>query len=143
MLRDDDWHPRALIRLETLDSREGLDQLSLAWAKELLLELKQHDIKPDRIIRSAEDTIAMWFKNEVRAHIECCDDGYVLSIIDEKNTHVPFESASSIVGALITAEAKEVKKKKSVERGAGGRAVTDEQVMGWLGGGSKKRGGGG
>ena len=110
----DDWHPRALAKLDTLNF-EGLDQDSLAWAKHLLLHLKRHDIKPKRIIRTAEATIAMWFKSEIKARIECCDDGFVLSIIDEKNKHTTHNSAESVLGALIAEEAKEAKETPEYE----------------------------
>jgi len=106
---EDDWHPRALRKLETLNT-EGLDQGSLAWSKELLLELRGHGIKPDRIIRTEEDVIAMWFRGTgTNYRIECADDGYVLSILAEKSRHIEFGGASGVIGALIAEEAKELK----------------------------------
>jgi len=87
--------------LDTLNF-EGMNQISLASAECLLLELTKFDIKPGRIVRTAEAVISMWFKVEAaKFRIECCEDGeFALSIIKDESTHTEFKAASTAVKEL-------------------------------------------
>ena len=101
----DNWAPRALVRLQALEN-DGVDVASYAAANRLLKELAEHDIKPDRIVRTAEDLIAFWFKGGEKAHVEACSDGeYVISIylssLEGECEHHELATAVDVVTTLL------------------------------------------
>tara|TARA_R110002073_G_scaffold329479_2_gene511966 strand:+ start:10380 stop:10970 length:591 start_codon:yes stop_codon:yes gene_type:complete len=93
------WLPRAMTKLERLNA-DGLDAQSYEAAKELLNSLALNDIKPARIVSTAEDTVAVWIKSPtVKIRIEACDDGeFVMSRLhEEPPSHDEFSDATAVI----------------------------------------------
>jgi len=101
-----DWHSRALRKLETLNE-DGLNRVSYLAADSLLRELSYRDIKPDRIVRTADFLISMWFvlPSTSKIRVEACEDGeFVLSLLSRSSasTHMEFATAADVAKELAT-----------------------------------------
>lgn len=96
------WADRARLRLKTLNYK-GLNEASYQGAKNLIQELARIKMKPDRIVRTADNLISFWLSDGNKVRIEACEDGeFVLSIlnIDGPHSHTEFKTASDVADEL-------------------------------------------
>ena len=96
------WYLRALTKLYYLKGRKGINEVSFVKAKELLHALSIVDIKPDRIVRTAEDTVSMWKTiRGIKLRVLACEDGnLVVSKFETSTTHEEFSTIEESVKYL-------------------------------------------
>jgi len=79
---DPEWLPRALEKLGKLAEEDPpLVPKSQQAAWDLILALGKAGIKPQRIVRTAENEVSLWFRLYKKIRVGCCDDGkFVMSV---------------------------------------------------------------
>ena len=97
----DDWFPRATRKLDSLNF-EGVNPVSYMSAAELLGLLDKCNLKPGRIVRTAEGHISFWFSDgEVKVRVEACEDGeFVISTLGLNSTHTEYKTAAEVMAEL-------------------------------------------
>jgi hypothetical protein len=101
----DNWYPRACHKLDSLNF-EGLNPVSYMSAAELLAILMKCNLKPNRIVRTAETLISLWFTEwAVSFRVECCEDGaFVISTMGLNPTHTEHGTAAEVAAELTSDE---------------------------------------
>ena len=97
----DNWYPRACHKLDSLNF-EGMNPVSYMSAAELLAILGKCNLKPNRIVRTAETLISLWFTEwAVSFRVECCEDGaFVISTMGLNPTHTEHSTAAEVAAEL-------------------------------------------
>jgi hypothetical protein len=97
----DRWYPRARRKLDSLNF-EGVNPVSYMSAQELLVILDKCNLKPNRIVRTAEALISLWFTEwTVSFRVACCEDGaFVISTMGLNPTHTEHGTAAEVAAEL-------------------------------------------
>lgn len=79
---------RALNKLESLNSNDKLDAASLKTAEKFIAILSLNNIKPSRIVKTAENGVAIWrVLNGCKIHMLMCEDEII--VVTDYSTNPP------------------------------------------------------